>query len=71
MEKDQRHTGMWLALLKCRSPMLLIPKCVTHSQRADSLGKSLSGTMRSARLEEAATVRAVVSQVLTVAEGLS
>lgn len=32
--------------------MLSMPKCVTHSRRADSWGMSLSDTMRSVRLEQ-------------------
>lgn len=57
-----------MALLKCHSSVL------THSKRADGLGKSLSGLWLqevSKAGTEAVTVRAIVSEVLTVMEGLS
>ena len=67
--KDIQEHG----LLKCHSTTLPILERATRSERADGLGKSLSGLWHREVSEsgtEAATVRAAVSKVLPVIEGL-
>lgn len=67
--KDIQEHG----LLKCHSTTLPIPERATRSERADGLGKSLSGLWHREVSESGteAAVRAAVSKVLPVIEGLS